>query len=440
MAPCSQTATNAPALACTSRDDGCQTNPSALNHLWCWSQLRLPALATAALLAGCGVQRPTVTYVAVAVSSDEQIDSSLISAWQKRFDVLAKGFRQLNPGSTFQVSFYPEDRIVEEIRGRNRQGLGPDLLLVNSFTARRLQQEGLSDSFPAGASERNAYDSATLERVRDRTGDLVGLPMVIYPQLACFNRDKLPQAPATLTELLAAGSQGATVGLPIDLRNLLWTAGSLGAIQAFTDGQSQQPLSAVHREGLLRWFGWLQNASLQQRVVFYGAQPVALQQLVGGSLDWIPCHSPQLPLLRERMGARLGVAPLPNGKNGSASPVNVLRLWSLGRNSSAAGRARALAFSRYSLNPLNQRNLTLGSLTVLPANRFVQVPVQSSSVLAAMVTANLQGRQTNQLVARFQADDRRPEALQSLLNRVVFGEESPAMATNQAIAILEAKQ
>lgn len=438
MGPCSQTATNAPALACRSGDDGCQTNPSVLNHLCCWSQLRLPALATAALLAGCGVQRPTVTYVAVAVSSDDQIDSSLISRWQERFAVLARGFRQLHPGSTFQVSFYPEDRIVEEIRRRNRQGLGPDLLLVNSFTARQLQQEGLSESFPAGASERNAYDSATLARVQSHNGQLVGLPMVIYPQLACFNRDKLPQAPATLTDLLTAGSQGATVGLPIDLRNLLWTAGSLGAIQAFTPSTTRASLSPADREGLSRWFGWLQDASLQQRVVFYETQSLAIEQLAAGSLDWIPCRSSQLPLLRERMGPRLGVAPLPNGKSGSASPVNELRIWSLGRNSSQAGRARALAFSRYSVNPLTQRNLTLGTLTVLPANRFVQVPVQSSSVLATLVTANLQGRQTNQLVARFQADGR-PEALQSLLTRVVYGEESPAMATREAIAILEAK-
>jgi arabinogalactan oligomer / maltooligosaccharide transport system substrate-binding protein len=119
--------------------------------------------------------------------------------------------------------------------------------------------------------------------------------------------------------------------------------------------------------------------------------------------------------------------------------MNELRLWSLGRNSSRSGRARALAFSRYSLNPLSQRNLTLGSLVVLPANRFVQVPVQSSSILQAMVTASLQGRQTDQLVAKFQADDPRSDALQTLVNRVVFGEERPAMAASQAIAILGAK-
>lgn len=141
------------------------------------------------------------------------------------------------------------------------------------------------------------------------------------------------------------------------------------------------------------------------------------------------------------MGGRLGVSALPNGDTGTAiaSPVNELRLLSLGRNSSRAGRARALAFSHYSVNPLSQRNLTLGSLIVLPANRFVRVPVQSSSVLEAMVTASLQGRQTDQLVARFQTEDSRPEALQSLLTRVVFGEESPAAATSQAIAILEGK-
>ena len=47
------------------------------------------------------------------------------------------------------------------------------------------------------------------------------------------------------------------------------------------------------------------------------------------------------------------------------------------------------------MNPLSQRNLTLGSQVVLPANRFVNVPVSSSAVLSAMVTSAQQGSQTN---------------------------------------------
>ena len=111
----------------------------------------------------------------------------------------------------------------------------------------------------------------------------------------------------------------------------------------------------------------------------------------------------------------------------------------LGPSSSAAGRRRALAFSSYSVNPLTQRTLTLGSQTVLPANRFVTVPVQSSQVLAAMVAAANQGLQANSLVTLVHSNDPRIPRLQTLLTQLVFGEASPNGATTELIEILQAR-
>ena len=111
----------------------------------------------------------------------------------------------------------------------------------------------------------------------------------------------------------------------------------------------------------------------------------------------------------------------------------------LGPSSSAAGRRRALAFSSYSVNPLTQRTLTLGSQTVLPANRFVTVPVQSSQVLAAMVAAANQGLQANSLVTLVHSNDPRIPRLQTLLTQLVFGEANPNGATTELIEILQAR-
>ena len=76
---------------------------------------------------------------------------------------------------------------------------------------------------------------------------------------------------------------------------------------------------------------------------------------------------------------------------------------------------------------------------MLPANRFVTVPVQSSQVLAAMVAAAKQGLQANSLVTLVHTNDPRIPRLQSLLTELVFGETSPEGASTELIRILQAR-
>ncbi|MEB3184654.1 MAG: ABC transporter substrate-binding protein [Cyanobacteriota bacterium] len=395
-------------------------------------------IGTSLALAGCGTpwQLPTVLYVTVGTNADQTIDGDLLNYFNTQLGELVAGFQRLSPNTTFQLSLYPEDRIVEELRLRNRAGLGPDLVLVRGEVAAQLLQAGLTDPFPAGAAQLNVFDPQELQRLRNGNGELAGLPLLVQTQLACFNRSKLPMPPATVQELLQTSANGVPIGLPADLVNLFWTAGSQGAIPGLKQAALNQPLTSAEQEGVERWMGWLQNASNQQRVVFYATQKNAETRLSTGDLAWIPCRSSLLPQLRRSLGPRLGVAPLPDGDAGQASPINRLRVIALGSNSSRLGRQRALSFARFSINPLTQRSLTLGSLTALPANRFVRVPVHSSSVLAAMVISSQQGRQSNQLVALLPYNEAQRSQLQSITNELVFGEVSPQDATRQLIRAL----
>lgn len=390
------------------------------------------------VLGGCRArwQLPTTLYVTVGVSNDQTIDSELVNDIQNKLSQLEKGFKQLYPHTNFQISLYPEAEVVEAIRLRTSRGLGPDLALVNSDTAMRLLQEGLTDPFPASAAQLNALDPGDLRRVRLSGNSLVGMPLLLQTQLSCFNRQTLPSVPATVDDLLALAADGIPVGLPATVDNLFWTAGSLGALAGINEAAQNQQPSAPGEAGISHWLRWLQNASYQQRVIFYASQPQAETDLVNGELGWIPCRSTVLPRLRRKMGARLGVAALPNGNGSLASPINRLRVIGLGKNSSRAGRERALAFSQFSLNPLTQRTVTVGSAIYLPANRFVRVPVASSSVLAAMQTASQQGRVANTLISNVHHEDRRVMQMQNLINELVFGEVSPEKATSQTIQIL----
>jgi hypothetical protein len=273
--------------------------------------------------------------------------------------------------------------------------------------------------------------------MRTGNGALAGLPILIQTQVACFNRKRLPNPPTSLEELLSASAQGNTIGLSVDLTNLFWTAGSIGALNALNRAAVGAPLNPEERRSIFNWLAWLQNAGNQRRVTFYGNASSTLQEFKAGRLDWIPCDSVNLPRLRKSLGPALGVASLPGGPGGQASPVNRLRVLALGRSSSESGRKRALAFSRFSVNPLVQRSLTLGSQTVLPANRFVQVPVQSSRTLAAIVDSQRAGERSSTMVNLLQDDDPRIAATQSLIAQLVFGEVSPLAATDGLIRLFK---
>ena len=398
-------------------------------------------LALLAPLGGCSPNRewPNVMYVAIGANKDQIITSELRQDYRDRLEEVESRFRLIHPETRFQFGIYPENQIVEAMRERSRSGLAPDLLLVNGDTALRLLKAGLVDPYPIRKEQLASFNEAELTRLRSPDGQLAGLPMLVQTQLGCFNRQRLSEPPATLQELLIASANGHPVGLSMDLYYLMWIVGSTGALPAFERAVMGQPLNLAERQGLTGWLAWLQNASNQQRISFFPDQPTAEAEFKAGRLDWIPCRSTVLPQLRRVMGSALGVAPLPDGEGHRASPINRLLVLALGRSSSAATRRRALAFSSYTVNPLTQRTLTLGSQTVLPANRFVSVPVQSSQVLAAMVAAANQGLQANSLAARVPTSDPRIVRVQTLLTTVVFGETSPDAATSQLLRILRAR-
>ena len=407
-----------------------------------WRRPLLLSLLCGISLSGCSsrLELPKPIYIAFSTNADQSIDAELLADFQERLGSLATRYRQIHPATRFQFGVYREDQIEAATKRRNRAGLGPDLLFINGSTARELLAQGLTDPFPADASLEKLFDPDDLNRLRTPSGDLAGLPVLIQPQVACFNRQRLPNPPRTLAELLKASAQGNTVGLSVDLDSLFWTAGSMGAVGALNRIATGISPSATDRQAIATWLGWLQNASDQQRVNFHADQLSLQQEFGAGRLDWISCPSLSLPKLRKTLGPALGVASLPSGPGGLASPVNRLRVLALGHSSSAEGRKRALAFGRFSVNPLVQRSLTLGSQNLLPANRFVKVPVQSSRALEAMVASQTGGRQASPMVGLLNKTDPRFEATQNLLTQLVFGEVSPWSAINTLISLLQTQK
>jgi maltose-binding protein MalE len=402
----------------------------------------LLALLGSLSLTGCkgGLELPNVLYLALSTNSDQAIDADLLEETQARLSVLERGYRQMHPASRFQFGLYADNSISNALIRRNRAGLGPDVIYVNGETALQMLADGVVSPFPATPEQLRLFDPDDLDQLRTKRGELAGLPVVIQTQVACFNRKRLPKPPATVAELLAASAAGHPVGLTVDPYNLYWSTGSLGALKGINQAiAGQQPSPAEVRQ-IEQWLAWLQNASTQQRVTFYSDQKSVIAEFLAERIDWMPCNSISIPKLRKQLGSSLGVSALPSGPDGSPpSPMKRLRVFALGSSSSVAGRDRAIAFIRFSANPLMQRMLTVGSQTLLPANRFVKVPVQSSQVLAAMELSNRQSDQFSQVVKLMHDHDPRIPKLQAHITELVFGEESARSSAEALIQILRRK-
>ena len=394
------------------------------------------------VLVGCsGLQQlPNVMYLTAGSSSDQGIDARTREEVQARIAALESGYRQIYPLTRFQISLYPEDLLVTSIQRRNEAALGPDLLLVNGVTALRLLEAGRIDPYPANSINLAAFEPGLLARVRDPKGRLAGIPLLVQAQVACFNRQRISQAPATLEELLAVGASGRPIGLSADLINLFWTAGSLGAVSSINKAAAGQALDAQDRANLVRWMSWLQNANNQLRVSFFADQGTVTSEFLAGRLDWIPCNIVSLPRLRHSLGNRLGVSALPGSNWGRPSPVNRLRVLALGTSSSASGRDRALAFTRFATNPLIQRMLTLGVQTVLPANRFVMVPLKSSEILDAMDTSYQESQVIAPALESIAVRDARLMKAQAQITSLLFGENTPESAAESLATLFQKSQ
>ena len=157
---------------------------------------------------------------------------------------------------------------------------------------------------------------------------------------------------------------------------------------------------------------------------------------MAGALDWIPCRSINISRLRSRLGNNLGVAPLPSGPFGTASPITRERVLGFGVNSSPVQRQLALALARFAISPLHQRYIVLRNQYVLPVNREVAPPVRSSSVLAALVEGRQQSlqRSTIRLIEGSSRSQR--EAWQALLTRFLFDDLNQQATLEGLIALM----
>ena len=284
---------------------------------------------------------------------------------------------------------------------------------------------------------------AALERVKTANGSLAGQPVSQYLQLACFDKRKLKKAPETLKAMSEASGTGKVFGMVTNLQDLYWSLGSFGAGEALTASLAGQKVTVAAHERLIQWMRWLKASSYQQNIVFLRNQAALRKAFMEGDMQWISCWSSQLPQLRETLKDHLGIAPLPNGDFGRATPITRLQVWALGKNSSRRQRAESLNLLDFMVQPWAQKTYALKYRTGFPVNPAAAMIVSKQLPPGFSKFSEEENKRVSRgdaIVSAIDAKPRLKKGIQSTLNELIFDGLSPEKAATELETQMKAKR
>jgi len=388
------------------------------------------------LLSACGslgIQRlPAVgNSINVVVELSSQSDPVEQSRLKALLEQEAREFKRLNPQLQVKLRTVAADRLQHELVFRTARGLAPDLiLLATSRDLLTLHQKGYATPVQLNLEERGTVQPTLLASLRDG-GLQLGVPLFMAPIMACFDRRRLASPPATLSDLVRLGQEGAAIGLSSSLPGLNWILSGFGAsLVPAPSGPSRRPSQ------VLPALQWLQHANLQPHITFVSSEEELRLGLVEGRFLWAPCPSGWIPSLRQALGGDLGVGLLPAGPAGPAHPLMAIPTWMLGAQSSPAQRRLAKQFMLFTANAVNQRTMALRLGTVLPVNPAIALPLKAYPVLSVMDRSRRQSVLPS--VQQYQMLTLHDDQVVLLANQVLAGARSPLAVAPEFQRLLDA--
>ena len=398
--------------------------------------------ATGLLLSGCAqdedIQIPIVIKIVRTINSYESVSSEDYMRLRASTDDVINQVKGVDPSIRPQLSLSTRKNFVDEIKKQTRSGFGPDIIITDSETALELYKEKLVDPIKIPNEDQADTPDFLYDLATAKDGKLVGRPVNQFIQLACYNKDKLESSPKSLEELRLS-STDSTFGFALQLKDLFWSVEAFDAGIAMEAALNDKLVGPQLQKRVTNWLHWLESASYQQNIRFLNNQRGLREALTRGDLDWITCWSSSLLELKEKMKDRLGVAGLPRGPSQKIKATTKLQVWAVGRNSSAAQRAKALVMLDFISKPWAQKTYALKLLTSMPVNRKAakivasKIPGGASALTSYARQASNVRAARGQVKARVFRDPARYETISDALLDTIYDIRTPEESTEDIL-------
>ena len=392
------------------------------------------------LTSGCSTQWQPPENFNLLLSAGQGEDKIAHANLERLAQQLANEFMRVNPHVRVHLRLTSESEVLPLMRSRSGLGAAPDLLITQVPAAYALAQEGLTTTSSLEPLDLDPLRIKFLGRFR-QGNRFRALPLLVQPTVACYNRKRVPTPPQTLEQLVSQANGGQKMGLPLEMRELLWTATGFGAQQPLflllenkSRIHSTEPLKGPARQSVLAWLEWLYRANVEPNMNFVDTADELVTRLEKGQLDWISCNATTITRLQRSLGSNLAVADLPRGPDGAPSrPFAHMLVLSFGRDSTPGQREAAQKFALFVLNEYTQSNMVAKAVGNMPVNQNVVVPVKDAAYLPVMersldhsiIPSFYEGMRINTLA----------NALRPILKRNVYGEQKPEQALKAIEAI-----
>ena len=392
------------------------------------------------LTSGCSTQWQPPENLNLLLSAGLGEDKIARANLERLAQQLASEFMRVNPRVNVHLRLTSESEVLPLMRSRSGLGAAPDLLITRVPAAYALAQERLTTSSSLEPLDLDPLRIKFLGRFR-QGNRFRALPLLVQPTVACYNRKRVPTPPRTLEQLVSQANGGQKMGLPLEMRELLWTATGFRAQQPLfqllenkSRIHSTEPLKGTARESVLAWLEWLYRANVEPNVIFVDTADELVTRLEKGQLDWISCNATTITRLQKSLGSNLAVADLPRGPNGEPSrPIARMLVLSFGRDSTPGQRDAAQKFALFVLNEYTQSNMVAQAIGNMPVNQKVVLPVKDAAYLPVMERSL-----DNSIIPSFYEGMRittLANTLRPILKQNIYGEQKPEQVLRAIEAI-----
>ena len=251
-----------------------------------------------------------------------------------------------NPELTVNMLEVPFDQIFNKWETEVAAGGGPDMYTVPNDNLGNQARAGLiaplddllagkMDVFPA-----SSFDGATVD------GQIYGVPGIIKAVGLFYNTSTVAEPPKTTDELLALVEAGKKIAImQYGYHNFGWLTGAFGGVLMDADG------ACVADQG-----GFADALAYMQELKATGAnfetdESKANTLFMQGQVDMMISGPWMLGTFGGALGDKLGVAPMPAGPGGPATPLAGVDYWHVNPNVSDEQKALAVEVALYIFGP-----------------------------------------------------------------------------------------